>query len=94
LKAELTLPNELVDLIADKVIEKLRPLLLNNSKAEDVIMTIDETAGFLKTSKGQLYQWVNNAKHGLKTFPYLKSGKRLMFSKQALITWMNENKNR
>ena len=83
-----------IEAIADKVIEKLRPLLLNNGKAEDVIMTIDETAGFLKTSKGQLYQRVNNAKHGLKPFPYLKSGKRLMFSKQCLIAWMNDNKNR
>jgi excisionase family DNA binding protein len=90
LKADLTLPAELVDLIADKVIERLKPIIGRNSKhdAEDTLMTIDETAEFLKTSKGQIYQWVNSSQHGLGDFPYLKAGKLLRFSKSAILKWL------
>jgi excisionase family DNA binding protein len=51
-------------------------------------MTINEAAKFLKTSKGQIYQWVNNAQHGLNDFPFLKAGRLLRFSKKALLKWL------
>ncbi|MDP2755633.1 MAG: helix-turn-helix domain-containing protein [Nitrospirota bacterium] len=57
-------------------------------------MTIDETAKFLKTSKGQIYQWVNNSQHGLGTFPYQKAGKLLRFPKTEILKWMKSNTKR
>lgn len=88
MKAELTLPPELVDLIADKVIEKLKPLLAGNGKQEDEILSIEQASELLGKSKEQIYQWVNLSKHGLKDFPYMKAGKSLRFSKNALLEWM------
>lgn len=96
MKAELTLPPELVDEIADKVIEKLKPLLPDsNGREDDKLMTIVEVAQFLnlykksgKVNREQIYQWVNNAQHGLGNFPYLKAGKLLRFSKSAVLKWL------
>ena len=95
MKAELSLSPELVNEIADKVIEKLLPLLDNGKGTdEDEIFNINHASAFLQTSKGQIYQWVSNSKHGLGNFPYQKAGKQLRFSKKELIEWMNTNKNR
>ena len=90
MKAELIFPPELIDEIADKVIEKLKPMLSGNGKheADDTIMMIEETAKLIKTSKGQIYQWVNNSQHGLGSFPYYKAGKLLRFSKKAILKWL------
>lgn len=84
------LETEDIQAIAQAVIEAIRPLLNNNGKAEaeDRLMTIEEAASFLKTSKGQIYQWVNNSQHGLNDFPYFKAGKLLRFSKKALLKWL------
>lgn len=46
MKIELTIPQELIDLIADKVIEELKPLLSGNGKA-DKYMTTKELAEYL-----------------------------------------------
>jgi excisionase family DNA binding protein len=95
MKAELTLPTEMVDLIADRVIEKLMPLLSPSCGAEqDELLNIKEASEFLKVSKDQIYQWVNYARHGLGTFPYKKLGKQLRFSRNELIEWMENNKTR
>lgn len=83
-----------IEAIAQRVIELLKPVISNNGNVEDEIYNIDQTSEFLKTSKGQIYQWVNNSKHGLGTFPYLKTGKQLRFSRIALIQWMESNKKR
>lgn len=88
MKVELSLPPELVDAIADKVIEKLKPLLACNGKQDDVILTIEQASGLLGKSKGQIYQWVNLSRHGLNNFPYLKAGKSLRFSKNKLLQWL------
>lgn len=92
-----TLEPEDIQAIAGAVMELLRPMLSGNGKASepDTIMTIDETAIFLNLYKkdkkpniAQIYQWVNNSQHGLGTFPYLKAGKLLRFSKKALLKWL------
>lgn len=91
------LEREDIQAIASEVVEMLRPLLSGNGKASepDTIMTIDETAIFLNLYKkdkkpniAQIYQWVNNSQHGLGTFPYLKAGKLLRFSKKAILKWL------
>lgn len=91
-----TLDPEDIAAIGDYVIEKIKPLLLNdNGKVEDTLMTIEEAAIFLnlykkdkKPNVAQIYQWVNNSQHGLGDFPYLKAGKLLRFSKKALLKWL------
>jgi excisionase family DNA binding protein len=90
MKAELSLPPELVEAIADKIIEKLQPILARDNNDEDELLDVEGASKVLGTSKEQIYQWVSNAKHGLKPFPYLKSGKRLRFSKNDLMKWMND----
>jgi excisionase family DNA binding protein len=82
-----------IEAIAQRVVELLKPIMSSNGKdkGEDILMTIDEMAAFLKTSKNQIYQWVNNAQHGLREFPYLKAGRRLMFSKNAILKWLENN---
>ena len=91
MKAELEAQD--IESIANRVAELLKPMLSNNGRheGEDELMTIDETVIFLKLKekgKGQIYQWVNNSKHGLGNFPYLKAGRRLRFSKKALLKWL------
>ena len=60
MKAELTLPPELVELIADKIIEKLKPLILNNDRpqGEDRIFTVGQLSEYIGLSK----QWIYNNK--------------------------------
>lgn len=86
-----SLEPEDIEVLADMVVEKMKPIISGNGRhEEDTIMTIDETAKFLKTSKAQIYQWVNNSQHGLGSFPYLKAGKLLRFSKRDLLEWMQK----
>lgn len=83
-----TLEPEDIQAIAAAVTEMLKPILSGNGKHDDTLMTIDETANFLKTSKAQIYQWVNNSQHGLGNFPYYKAGKLLRFSKKTILKWL------
>ena len=79
-----------IQAIVEAVIEQIKPLISGNGKhaREEPLMTIDDAAAFLKTSKDQIYQWVNNAQHGLGNFPYLKAGRLLRFSKNAVLKWL------
>ena len=88
---EVTLSDEVIQAIALRVAEHLKPLLVDTGKGDDELLTVDQAAALLKRDKGTLYQLVNNAKHGLGTFPYLKQGRRLRFSKHALLAWTTEN---
>ena len=92
MKAELETQD--IEAIVEKVIERLKPIISNNGKheIEDTLMTIDEAAKFIKTSKEQIYQWVNKSQHGLGSFPYHKAGKLLRFSKDEILKWMSNSK--
>ena len=86
-----TLEQEDIQAIAEKMVEIMLPLLNHRQEQKDNILTIDEASGLLGKSKGQVYQWVSDARHGLNTFPYLKAGKSLRFSQKAIIEWMQKN---
>jgi predicted DNA-binding transcriptional regulator AlpA len=92
MKAELTIPQELVDQIADKVLEKMLPVL-EAWHMPDQYLNIDELSAMLGKSKEQIYQWVNSASHGLSNFPYQKAGRSLRFSKKDIQKWLKSNKN-
>jgi predicted DNA-binding transcriptional regulator AlpA len=42
-------------------------------------------------SNNQIYQWVHLASHGLGTFPFMKAGRSLRFSRAAVLKWMKGN---
>jgi predicted DNA-binding transcriptional regulator AlpA len=92
MKAELTIPQELVDRIADRVLEKMIPVL-EAWHEPDQYLNVDELSAMLEKSKAQIYQWVNSASHGLSNFPYQKAGRSLRFSKKEIKDWMKSNKN-
>ena len=52
-----------IEEIARRVADRLKPLLVGvpGGEAEDEMLTVDEVAQFLKTSKAQIYQLVHNA---------------------------------
>lgn len=91
MKAELIIPQELVDQIADRVLQKMLPVL-QEWHEPDQYLNVDEVSAMLGTSKAQIYQWVNNASHGLSDFPYEKAGRSLRFSKKSIQTWMKGRK--
>lgn len=85
MKAELTLPQELVELIADRVIEKIKPILSGNGKheGENTIFTPETLAQYLQVDTSWVYKQVS-----LKTIPYFKSGKYTRFKKHVIDKWI------
>jgi len=92
MKAELELPQELVEQIAERVLQKMLPVL-QEWHEPDQYLNIDEVSAMLGKSKAQIYQWVNQAQHGLSAFPYEKAGRSLRFSKKDIQKWMKSRKN-
>jgi predicted DNA-binding transcriptional regulator AlpA len=86
-----TLEAEDIQAIAERMVEIMLPLLNQSKEQKDNILSIDEASGLLGKSKGQIYQWVSDSRHGLNTFPYLKAGKSLRFSQRSIIGWMQQN---
>lgn len=88
MKAELTLPPELVNEIADKVIEKLKPLINNNGRQEDnVIFDVNGLTQYLNVSK----QWIYESTH-LKKIPHIKKQGLLRFRKKDIDKWLDSDK--
>jgi len=92
MKAEINIPQELVDQIADRVLEKMLPVL-EAWHEPDQYLNVDELSVMLGKSKAQIYQWVNSASHGLSDFPYQKAGRSLRFSKKEIKEWLKSSKN-
>jgi predicted DNA-binding transcriptional regulator AlpA len=92
MKAEINIPQEIVDQIADRVLEKMLPVL-ESWHVPDQYLNIDELSVMLGKSKEQIYQWVNRSSHGLSNFPYQKAGRSLRFSKKEVQNWLKSNKN-
>lgn len=91
MKAELTLPPELVNEIADKVIEKLLPYLSvnNDHGTEDKIFTVKQLSKYIGLSES----WVYNNKHKIPHFnkkenEFKRKGKPL-FRKSEIDEWLN-----
>jgi predicted DNA-binding transcriptional regulator AlpA len=75
-----------IEAIAERVIEKLIPRILE-IQSPDPLLDIIGVAKLLGKSKGQIYQWVNLASHGLSDFPFEKAGRSLRFSEKAIRGW-------
>ncbi|MCX5812733.1 MAG: helix-turn-helix domain-containing protein [Proteobacteria bacterium] len=83
-----------IQAIAEKVAELIKPMLSGQQDTrQDELISVEGVARILNKSKGQVYQWVNNSQHGLFDFPYMKAGKSLRFSKNAILQWMKQHGN-
>jgi excisionase family DNA binding protein len=91
MKAELNIPPELAEQIADRILQKMLPIL-EAWHEPDQYLNVDEVAEMLGKSKAQIYQWVNRAGHGLSDFPYQKAGRSLRFSKKEIKNWLKSNR--
>ena len=84
LKLEIDFPDPVIESIAQRVVESLRPLLVpNKGECEEVILTPDQLAGYLGIGKQRVYEAVS-----LKTIPYFKVGKSLRFRRSAIEKWI------
>jgi len=87
MKAELNIPQELVDQIADRVIEKLKPVIIANDKCNnDSILDVKALAEYCKVDENWIYQ--KTRKHEI---PFIKKGKRCLFRKSAIDAWLNQD---
>lgn len=86
MKIELTLPPELVDLIVDRLFEKIKPFLAGNGKqdAENTIFDVKSLCNYLKVSR----QWVYERTH-MKEIPHTKINGQLRFRKKDIDKWLN-----
>jgi len=76
--------NQLIDKIANKVIQQLSPLLKQNPKNNDnELMTVEETAKYLKVSKSFVYEKIHK-----KEIPFHKVGKFPRFRKSHIDIWI------
>ena len=82
-----------LEAIAAKVAAHLLPILKNNKAADDSILNVAEACQLLKISRESLYQLVDSSKYGKNSFPYLKCGRRLRFSRNDLLFWLKSKNN-
>ena len=85
MKAEVTLPAELVDEIANRVIEKLKPFLYGYGSRElkEDIFTPETLAKYLSVDTSWVYKAVSN-----KLIPYFKNGKYIRFKRFSIDKWI------
>ena len=93
MKVEFFIPPEIIDQIADRVVQKMLPIL-DTLHAPDQYMNVNELSEMLGKSKGQIYQWVDRANHGLSDFPYAKAGRSLRFSRNEIDHWLRKKQKR
>ena len=70
--------------IANMVVDRLKPFLNNNHKAADnELMTVEETAKYLKVTKSFVYEKIHK-----KEIPFRKVGKFPRFRKKHIDIWL------
>jgi excisionase family DNA binding protein len=76
-----------IDVIADKVFERLKLIIDNNSKyeAEDTIFDVQGLAQYLKVGKQWVYEKVHQG-----SIPYYKVGKYPRFRKSKIDDWLKK----
>jgi|TARA_B100001971_G_scaffold183344_1_gene181261 excisionase family DNA binding protein len=76
---------QLINDIVEKVIERLTPLLRQNSKSSDnELMTVEELTVYLKTKKSSIYDKVHT-----RSIPFLKYTSSLRFRKKHIDIWLS-----
>lgn len=62
--------------------------IAENEKQIDKILHIDEACDLLKVTKITIYRKVKK-----NTIPHMKRGKRLLFSRNSLLEWLEQSSN-
>ena len=76
--------NALVDEIAKKVSEQLKPLITNtNSSKNNELMTVEEVSSYLKVKTSFIYDKVHK-----REIPFHKCGKFPRFRKKFIDIWL------
>ncbi len=76
--------SQLINDIVEKVVERLKPLLRQNSTSNDrELLTVDELANYLKAKKSTIYDKVHS-----KSIPFLKNGNSLRFRRKHIDLWL------
>lgn len=83
--------NQLSEILAEKVFNRVAPLLssINNHVFE--VVDIDELSQRLKVKKSLIYSWVYQSKNGINGFPFSKAGNKLRFVVGEVLDWMKKN---
>jgi excisionase family DNA binding protein len=76
-----------IEVIADKVIERLRPLISGNDESEtgDIIFDVESLAQYLRVKEQWIYEKVHNNE-----IPHYKVGKYLRFRKSTIDDWLKK----
>lgn len=78
---------ELESLIEKSIRRVLSESITGNINESDVMLSIKEASQLLKVSVPTIYHYTS-----ARLIPFFKRGKRLYFSKQALMEWVKEGK--
>lgn len=82
-----SIPEELIESIAVKVLEQLKPHMTANSKQEDsIIFNVKGLAEYLKVEENWIYQRTRHHE-----IPFIKKGKYCLFRKTAIDAWLNQD---
>jgi excisionase family DNA binding protein len=87
LNFKVDIPEELIEAIASRVIERICPFLQPLNE-KDELLDMEQVCQYLGVKKQQVYQWVNKSAHGLGNFPYRKVGRSLRFSRKEMEAWV------
>ena len=73
-----------IERIAEKVVEKLKPMLNGSHNPKDnELMTVNEVASYLKVKESWVYEKIHN-----RQIPYHKCGKFPRFRKKYIDIWL------
>jgi excisionase family DNA binding protein len=73
-----------IELITEKVVERLRPLLKSNGKEPDTIFDVQGLAEYLKVEPSWIYKQVSLGK-----LPHFRAGKYTRFKRSSIDRWIS-----
>lgn len=83
------LSEEGIKVLAEQITENIKKAITpSESSTDDAYMSIDETAKLINLAKSSIYGLVHRKK-----IPFHKVGKKLYFSKESILQWINKGKN-
>lgn len=83
---KIRLDEEDIEIIVQRVLQALRPLLTGRAIDRDEIFTPETLAEYLKVDRSWIYKKVHT-----KEIPFFKNGKYVRFKKSEIDKWIEEN---
>lgn len=82
-----TISKKELESLIEQVIHRVLNGILPSHLEEDKLLSVKETAIFLKISTATLYEYTRNQK-----IPHSKIGNRIYFSKNELMIWIKKSR--